>query len=61
MTVGNFTELYGIGRDFSSVGNDSITGADSQIVYALDGDDSINSSFGTLNTILVGGTGRNMY
>lgn len=60
MTVGNFTELYGIGGDLSSVGFDSITGADSQIVYALDGDDSLKSNFG-ITTILVGGTGRNRY
>lgn len=60
MTVGNFTELYGIGNDFGIVGFDTITGSDLQIVYALDGDDSLNSNFG-ITTILVGGTGRNTY
>ena len=60
MTVGNFTELYGIGNDFGSVGFDTVTGFDLQIVYALDGDDSLNSNFG-ITTILVGGTGRNRY
>ncbi len=61
MTVGNFTELYGIGRDFGVIGKDSITGANLQIVYALDGDDALNSNSGTLATILVGGTGLNRY
>ena len=61
MTVGNFTELYGIGRDFGELGYDSIAGGDSQIVYALDGDDSLKSSNFGIITILVGGTGRNRY
>ena len=70
MTVGNFTELYGIGSDFGTEGFDSISGADLQIVYSLDGDDSLNSTTtfsggnlpdGRATVILVGGTGRNRY
>lgn len=70
MTVGNFTELYGIGSDFGIAGYDSISGSDLQIVYGLDGDDSLNStttfsggnlSDGKATIILVGGTGRNSY
>ena len=70
MAVGNFTELYGIGSDLGIEGFDSITGSDLQIVYGLNGDDSLNStpsfsggnlSDGRATIILVGGTGRNRY
>ena len=70
MTIGNFTELYGIGLDFGTAGYDSISGADLQVVYALDGDDSLNSTTtfsggnllnGKATIVLVGGTGRNSY
>lgn len=70
MTVGNFTELYGIGGDLGVEGFDSISGSNLQIVYGLNGDDSLNSTTtffggslldGKTTTILVGGTGRNMY
>ena len=62
--VGNFTEILG------TDGYDSLWGADSQILYTLAGDDSLNSilslSGGSLpdggeTTILVGGSGDNSY
>ena len=70
MTVGNFTELLGQVSDFGITGFDSISGADLQIVYGLDGDDNLNSTTtlsggnlpdGKATVILVGGTGRNNY
>lgn len=70
MTIGYFTELYGIGNDFGIEGFDSISGADLQIVYGLNGDDVLNSTTtfsggdlanGKATIILVGGTGRNSY
>ena len=70
MTIGNFAELLGNVSDFGITGFDSISGADLQIVYGLDGDDNLNSTVtlsggnlpdGKATVILVGGTGRNNY
>ncbi len=70
MTIGNFTELLGQVSDFGITGFDSISGADLQIVYGLDGDDNLNSTTtlsggnlpdGKATVVLVGGTGRNNY
>ena len=64
MTVGNFTEVIG------AEGFDSISGSDLEVVYALDGNDVLNSppTFfggglpeGAATTILVGGSGSNSY
>lgn len=64
MTVGNFTEVIG------AEGFDSISGSDLEIVYALDGNDALNSPLtffggglpeGAATTILVGGSGNNSY
>ena len=70
MTTGNFTELLGKVSDFGITGFDSISGADLQVVYGLDGDDNLNSTGtfsggeladGKSTSILVGGTGKNNY
>ena len=59
MTIGNFSELLG------TDGFDSIRGEDLSIVYALDDQDHLNSSFSSPGenptTILVGGSGDNNY
>ena len=70
MTVGNFTEVLGKVSNFGITGFDSISGADLQIVYGLDGDDNLNSTAtfsggslpdGKATIILVGGSGKNNY
>ena len=70
MTIGNFVEVLGRVSDFGITGFDSISGADLQIIYGLDGDDNLNSTAtlagedfpdGKATIILVGGTGRNNY
>ena len=70
MTIGNFTELLGNVSNSGITGFDSISGADLQVVYGLDGDDNLNSTAtlsggnlpdGETTVILVGGTGRNNY
>ena len=60
MTIGNFLELLGTDS------NDSITGSDLEIVYGIgDGDSLVAGAAEDSNTrsitVLVGGTGRNLY
>lgn len=44
MTIGNFNELLGIGLGYSAEGFDSLSGSDLQILYALNGDDVLNTT-----------------
>ena len=60
MTIGNFLELLGTDS------NDSITGSDLEIIYGVEDGDSLVAGAGEdpntrSITVLVGGTGKNLY